>query len=69
MMNSYSMTQLAASVAGAMQAEAPKQAAPSIPAVDQLVARTLGGRADRVLIYKVGTLRSAWSASVLVRLQ
>lgn len=51
MMNSYSMTQLAASVAGALQAEAPREAAPSIPAVDQLVARTLGGKADRVLIY------------------
>ena len=51
MMKSSSLTQLAASVAGALQAEAPKQAAPSIPAVDQLVARTLGGRADRVLIY------------------
>jgi len=51
MMNSYSMTQLAASVASALGAEAPKQAAPALPAVEQLVQRRLGGRADRVLIY------------------
>lgn len=43
MMNSYSMTQLAASVAAAMGAEAPKESADPIPAVVQLVERGLGG--------------------------
>lgn len=51
MMNSYSMTQLAASVAAAMGAESPKEAAAPIPAVTQLVEKTLGGPVDRVLIY------------------
>ncbi|MEA4964979.1 MAG: hypothetical protein VB055_04025 [Oscillospiraceae bacterium] len=51
MMNSYSMTQLAASVAKAMNAEAPKESAPAIPAVDHLVQGTFRKAADRVLIY------------------
>lgn len=51
MMNSYSMTQLAASVSNALGIEAPKHSAKSIPAVDRLVQNKLGGKADRVLIY------------------
>ncbi|NLU24899.1 MAG: hypothetical protein GXW99_09405 [Clostridiales bacterium] len=51
MMNSYSMTQLAASVASAIGAEAPNKSAAPIPAVEHLVENTFGGKADRVLIY------------------
>ena len=51
MMNSYSMTQLAASVSNAMGIEAPEFSAPAIPAVERLVNDRLGGKADRVLIY------------------
>jgi len=51
MMNTYSMTQLAASIAKAMDAEAPKYAEAPIPAIQQLVDKKLGGKAERVLIY------------------
>jgi len=51
MMNSYSMTQLAASVSKAMGIEAPEFSAASIPSVDRLVCDQLGGKAERVLIY------------------
>ena len=51
MFNSISMTRLAASVAKAMGAEAPRQAEAPIPFVDDLVKNALGGRADRVMIY------------------
>lgn len=51
MMNSYSMTQLAASVSNAMGIEAPEFSAPGLPSVERLVNDRLGGKADRVLIY------------------
>lgn len=51
MMNSYSMTQLAASVAKALGAEAPKKSGPAMPAVEQLVHDAFHKPADRVLIY------------------
>ena len=51
MKNSYSMTQMAASIANAMGFEAPNSSEPSLPAVDRFVEEKLGGRADRVLIY------------------
>ena len=52
MFNSISMTQVAASIAHAMGAEAPNQAGHSIPMVDAFVETMLGGKkADRVLIY------------------
>lgn len=52
MFNSYSMTQMAASIANAMGIAAPLQADKSIPLVDAFVAHTLGdSKADRVLIY------------------
>ena len=51
MFNSISMTRLAASVAKAMDAEAPKQAEAPIPFVEDLVKNALGGKADRVMIY------------------
>jgi len=51
MMNHYSMTQLAASVAGALGAEAPEKSGPAMPAVQQLVQDAFGKSADRVLIY------------------
>ena len=52
MFNSISMTQMAATIANAIGAEAPKQADRSIPMVDAFVEKTLGGKkVDRVLIY------------------
>lgn len=52
MFNSISMTQMAATIANAMGAEAPKQADRSIPMVDAFVEHTLGSKkAERVLIY------------------
>ena len=52
MYNSISMTRMAATIAQAMGAEAPKQADRSIPLVNDLVDSMLdGGKADRVLIY------------------
>jgi len=51
MKNSYSMTQLSASIANAMGFEKPEFSDPSIPSVDRLVKEKLDGRADRVLIY------------------
>ena len=47
MMNTYSMTQLAASIAKAMDAEAPKHAEAPIPAIQQLVDKKLGGKYPR----------------------
>ena len=51
MMNSYSMTQLARSVANAMGIEAPASSGPSISSVDRLVGDKLPNKAERVLIY------------------
>lgn len=51
MMNSYSMTQLAASVASAMGAQAPKESGAPIPSAAHLVENACGRKADRVLIY------------------
>ena len=51
MMNHYSMTQFAASVAEAFGTEAPKNAGPAIPAVGAMAKDAFGGPADRLLIY------------------
>ena len=51
MMNTYSMTGLAASIAKAMGAEPPTSSEASIPAVDRFVQRKLSGNAERVLLY------------------
>lgn len=51
MMNSYAMTQFAASIAHALGVEVPACSAESIPLVDRFVQQRLGGTADRVLIY------------------
>ncbi|NCB99167.1 MAG: hypothetical protein EOM34_00615 [Clostridia bacterium] len=51
MFNLISMTRLAASIAESMGVEAPEKADVSIPQVTDLVKNTLGGKADRVLIY------------------
>ncbi|MBQ8972818.1 MAG: hypothetical protein IJ074_07055 [Clostridia bacterium] len=51
MMNHWSMTQFAATIAAATGTEAPKHSAEPLPSVVKLVDRTLNGRADRVLIY------------------
>ena len=52
MYNSISMTRMAASIAYAMGAEAPRQADPAIPLVTDMVDQVLEGKkADRVLIY------------------
>ena len=52
MFNSYSMTQMVASITNAMGVAAPLKADKSIPLVDAFVEKTLGGKkVDRVLIY------------------
>ena len=51
MMNSISMTRLAASVTGALGVEPPAQAEPGIPQVRDLVHDMLGKPADRLMIY------------------
>lgn len=52
MFNTYSMTQLSATISNAMGVMPPKQADHSIPIVDAYVDQVLGKkRADRVLIY------------------
>ena len=52
MYNAISMTRMASTIAYAMGAEAPRQADPAIPLVNDMVDQMLhGGKADRVLIY------------------
>ena len=51
MFNSISMTRMAASIARAMDAEAPQHADKPISIVEDFVKNTLGGKADRVMIY------------------
>ena len=51
MMNSISMTQLAASITGAMGVEPPKEANHGIDQVAALVQNTFGKKADKVMIY------------------
>ena len=51
MMNSISMTRLAASVTGALGVAPPAQAEPGIPQVHTLVQDMLGKSADRLMIY------------------
>lgn len=52
MFNSYSMTQMVASICNAMGVEPPKQADKSIPLVDEFVKSRMGEeKVDRVLIY------------------
>ena len=50
MFNSISMTRLAASVAKAMDAEAPKQAEAPSPLVEDLAKSARGGKPDRGMI-------------------
>ena len=51
MFNSYSMTQMVASICNAMGVEPPKQADKSIPLVDEFVKSRMGEeKVDRVLI-------------------
>ncbi|MDO4553986.1 MAG: hypothetical protein Q4B70_02425 [Lachnospiraceae bacterium] len=56
MMNSISMTRLAATISSVMGAEAPKQADRPIPHVEKMVERVLGKKADRVMIYNPDAL-------------
>lgn len=51
MMNSISMTQLAASITGALGIEPPKEADRGIDQVAALVENTFGKKADKVMIY------------------
>lgn len=59
MFNSLSMTRFAASIAEAMDIPAPAGADRPIPQVKRLVQNTLGGRADRVMIYNPDAI-SMW---------
>lgn len=51
MMNRYSVTQLASTVADALGCERPLQASEPLPLVRNYLDQTLGGKADRVLVY------------------
>lgn len=51
MMNSWSMTRFAATVADALGAEAPMQADAPLPLVQRYLDRTLGAKAQRALIF------------------